>query len=180
VLAKLEVGVKAEVLLDVGRDVGNRFDLGQLEDRLGVVGNGTVAVNGDVDRAHAEEAEGHEAEGEDRRIGPHDLLEAEHAGYIGAGHEGHDQEAHPEGAEVTGHDTGKDRQGRAAFAGRGNDFVNVLRLGAGEDLGELGDQNGGEGTAADDQGQLPPHACVGGELDGFFDAVNAKFLKGIG
>ena len=59
-------GVEAEVALDLFLDAGDVLGLGQLEDRLGVVGHRAVAVDGDVDRAHAQEAEGDQAEGEDR------------------------------------------------------------------------------------------------------------------
>ncbi len=44
-----------------------RFDLAQFINGLGVVGDRAVAVHRDGHRPHAEEAEGHEAEGEDRR-----------------------------------------------------------------------------------------------------------------
>ena len=66
VLAVLEVGLEAEVALDLLLDARNVLGLGQFEDRLGVVGHRAVAVDGDVDRAHAQEAERHQAEGEDR------------------------------------------------------------------------------------------------------------------
>ena len=65
-LAALEVGLEAEVALDLLLDAGDVLGLGQLEDRLGVVGHRAVAIDGDVDRAHAQEAERHQAEGEDR------------------------------------------------------------------------------------------------------------------
>ena len=62
----LEVGLEAEVALDLLLDAGDVLGLGQLEDRLGVVGHRAVAIDGDVDRPHAQEAERHQAEGEDR------------------------------------------------------------------------------------------------------------------
>ncbi len=67
VLGLLEVDVEAEVLLDLRRDVRDGLDDRELVDRLRVVGDGTVRVDRDGDRAHAEEAEGDEAEREDRR-----------------------------------------------------------------------------------------------------------------
>ena len=67
ILGVLEVGVEAEVALDLLLDVRDAFDLAQFIDRLGVVGDRAVAVHGDGHRPHAEEAEGHQAEGEDRR-----------------------------------------------------------------------------------------------------------------
>ena len=66
VLGLLEVGLEAEVLLDLLLDVRERLDVRELVDRLGVVGDRAVGVDRDGDRAHAEEAEGHQAEGEDR------------------------------------------------------------------------------------------------------------------
>ena len=53
--------------LIVGFDVRDLLDERQLEDGLGVVGHRAVGVHGDGDRAHAQEAEGHQAEGEDGR-----------------------------------------------------------------------------------------------------------------
>ena len=66
-LAFSNLRLEAEVLLDVRCDAGQRLDRGELVDRLGVVGDRAVAIDGDGDRSHAEEAEGHQAEGEDRR-----------------------------------------------------------------------------------------------------------------
>ena len=40
---------------------GMLLGLGQLENGLGVVRHGAVAVHGDVDRSHAQEAERHHA-----------------------------------------------------------------------------------------------------------------------
>ena len=74
VLAVLEVRVEAEVALDLFLDAGDLFGLGELEDRLGVVGHRAVAIDGDVDRTHAEEAEGDQAEGKDRGVRSHDSL----------------------------------------------------------------------------------------------------------
>ena len=64
-LGLFELGLEAVLLLDVGFDAGNGFDGGEFVDGLGVVGDRAVAVDGDGDRSHAEEAEGHQAEGED-------------------------------------------------------------------------------------------------------------------
>ena len=67
VLGVLEVGVEAEVGLDLLLHVLDALDLAQFIDGLGVVGDRAVAVHGDGHRPHAEEAEGHQAEREDRR-----------------------------------------------------------------------------------------------------------------
>ena len=56
---------KPKSRLDFLLDAGDVFGLGQLEDRLGIVGHRAVAIDGDVDRAHAQEAERDQAERED-------------------------------------------------------------------------------------------------------------------
>jgi len=66
VLGALEVGREPEVAL-ISRGCRDRLDGRELEDRLRVVRDRAVAVDGDRDRAHAEEAERHEAEREHRR-----------------------------------------------------------------------------------------------------------------
>ncbi len=171
VLALLEVGLEAEVALDLFLDARDLLGLGQLEDRLGVVGHRAVAVDGDVDRPHAQEAERHQAEGEDRADADERLSLRSAAPcitlsrpcrltkYAPAIRPG-DQHALPEGAEVAGDDAGEDRQRRAAFARGGDDLVDVLRVRAGEDLGELGDQHRRQRAATDDRGQLPPQVRI--------------------
>jgi len=57
VLGRLEVHVDAVVALERLLHVRNLLDEGQLEDGLGVVGDGSVGVHGDRHRSHAEEAE---------------------------------------------------------------------------------------------------------------------------
>ena len=159
-LALLEVGVEAEILLDFFLDARDVFGLGQLEDRLGVVGDGAVAIDGDVDRSHAEEAERDQAEGEDRCVmsflRSKDAADPLQADEIGRSHQPGDEHAFPEGAEVARDQAGEDRQRRAAFARGGDDFMHVLGMGAGEDLGEFGNEHRRQRAAADDGGQLPP------------------------
>ena len=70
-LATSQVGLEAEVFLDLVVDVGDLLDGGQLVHGLSVVGHRAVGVHGDGHRAHAQEAEGHQAEGEHGR-GEHD------------------------------------------------------------------------------------------------------------
>ena len=65
ILGALEVHVDVEVLLELLLDVGNLLDQRQLVNRLGVVGDRSVGIDGDRHRAHAEKSEGHQAEGED-------------------------------------------------------------------------------------------------------------------
>ena len=84
---------------------------------------------------------------------------------IGHGHQPRDEHALPESAEVTGHETGQDRQRGAALTAGGDDFSHVLGLGRGEDLGELRDDRGGNRAAADDRGELPPEAAIAQIMD---------------
>ena len=107
-------GVEAEVALDLFLDAGDLLGLGQLEDRLGVVGHRAVAVHGDGDRPHAQEAERHQAEGEDGAVRTHDVNQLggtpaclHGADDVGDGHQAGDEHAHPEGAEVAGDDAGR-------------------------------------------------------------------------
>src|SRR5262249_27061861 len=55
VLGALEVHVEVEVALNLRLDVGDLLDQRQLVDRLRVVGNGAVGVDGDGYWTHAEE-----------------------------------------------------------------------------------------------------------------------------
>jgi hypothetical protein len=57
-------------------------------------------------------------------------------------------QAHPEGGEVAGDEAGEDVQRGAALLGAVGDLLDVAALGAGEDLGELGDERAGDGAAA--------------------------------
>ena len=57
-LATAKLTLKPILLLDLVLDAGDLFDLRQLVDRLRVVGDRAVRVDGNRHRAHAEEAEG--------------------------------------------------------------------------------------------------------------------------
>src|ERR1017187_2476077 len=162
-LGLFEIHSEAEVLLDVLPDIGQGLDHGEFVDGLGVVGDGAIAIDGDGDRSHAEEAEGHQAEGEDR-WGEHDAADEHRAHVIADAHEGQHGEAQPVSAKVAGHKAGEDVERRTAFARAGDDLADVARVGGGEDLDELGDEGAGEGAATDDGGELPPHALVAAEL----------------
>ena len=165
-----EVGLETEVPLDLFLDAGNVLGLGQFEDGLGVVGHGAVAVHGDVDRAHAQEAERHQAEREDRadadqrparhELHAHDVVKPLQADEEGHGHEARDEDALPEGAEVAGHQP--DRIVSEAPPSREAVTISwtCLEWRAGEDLGELGNEHGRQGAATDDRRQLPPE--IGG------------------
>ena len=66
-LPRSKAGSKPKSLLISSLDAGQRLDGRQLVDRLRVVGDRAVGVDGDGHRAHAQEAERHQAEGEHRR-----------------------------------------------------------------------------------------------------------------
>ncbi len=117
-LAAFEIGFKAEVTLDFFLDAGDVLGLGQLEDRLSVVGHRAVAIDGDVDRAHAEESERHQTKCKDGtdaykrlsfdQLDHHQTIQALKAHEEGDGHQARYQDAIPKCAEVARHDTGKD------------------------------------------------------------------------
>ena len=67
VLALVEIGSEAEILLDLTLDSGDLFDGRKLENGLGVVGHRTVGIHRDGHRAHAEKSERHQTEGEHGR-----------------------------------------------------------------------------------------------------------------
>jgi hypothetical protein len=113
---------------------GNLFDGRQLVDRLGVVGDRAVAIDGDRHRAHAEEAEGDQAEGEhgghDAGLGGSGLITATRSPCDTGRRRssGDDDEAHPEGGEVAGDQAGQDVEAGAAFTRRGDDFATWREL----------------------------------------------------
>ena len=162
VLGDVPPGCESVLLLDVLGGIRDLLDGRQLVDALGVVGDRAVGVDG---RAHAKEAEGHQAEGEDS---PLDLAHGSHVAQAGTGagdeegdaHEGDDDDAQPESGEITGNQTGQDVQGGAAFAGARDDLTDVPGVRRGEGLDELWDEGAGQGAAGDDDGQLPPHRPV--------------------
>ena len=139
---------------------GNRLDLRELVDRLRVVGDRAVGVDGDRDRAHAEEAEGDQAEGEDRRRLHHLARGRRFDTRVGDRHQAHDRQPQPVGAEVAGDQTREDVERRAALARRGDHLAHVRRMRRREDLHELGDDGARQRAAGDDRRQLPPEiAC---------------------
>src|SRR5687768_18606922 len=62
-LAAVEIGIESEVPTDLlarPRLAGNRREL---KNRLGVVGNRAIRIDGDRDRPHPQKAEGNQSEG---------------------------------------------------------------------------------------------------------------------
>src|SRR4030042_2744911 len=152
---RFEIGIESEIPLDLLLDPGDVFGLRQLEYGLSVVGDWAVRVDGNGDRAHAEESIGDQTESEDRRI-VDDFSRYKKADEVRAGQKTSNTPPHVEGAEVTGNDAGQYGQGCTALARRGHNLLHVLRFGASKYLGELGDENCRQRTAADDHGKLPP------------------------
>ena len=101
-LGFIEIRNEAEFLLDVFFDAGQRFDGRKLVHRLRVVGYRAVAVHGDRHRSHAEESEGHQAEGEDCRSQHHGRGERR-AHQVADAHQGQHGHAEPISAKVTCH-----------------------------------------------------------------------------
>ena len=128
VLGPAQVGREAEVPLDLLLDAGDGLDHRELVDGLGVVGDRAVGVHRDRDRAHAQEAEGHQAEGEDRGR-HHDRAQAGRRDAVGEAHQQEDRQAQPVGAEVAGDEAGEDAQGGAALLGGLHHLLHVRRLG---------------------------------------------------
>src|ERR1039458_5409531 len=163
ILGILEVRVEAEVGLDLLLHVLDGLDLAQLIDGLGVIGHRSVAVHGDRHRPHAEEAEGHQAEGEDgggefEGVGH----QANHGRALVSGeqvageHQQENHQAHPEGRHIAGHEARQDVQGSPAVLRAVRHFLDVPRVGADEYLGELGNQRPGNRAATDDDREHPP------------------------
>src|ERR1035437_4207296 len=161
-LGLLEVRFETEGLLNVGLDARHGFDGGEFVDALGVVGDGAVAVHRDGDRAHAEEPEGDQTEGED---GGRQHQGAGHHGAheVADAHEKKHGHTEPVGAEVARHEAGEDVERSPALPRAGDDLADVARIGGGEDLDELGNQRAGQGAATDDAGELPPQRTIAAE-----------------
>ena len=140
-LGQGEIRRKAEVTLDLLRRAGQGLDHGKLVNALGVVGHWAIGVHGDRHRAHAEEAECHQSEGEDGR-GLHDVYADAAADEIGDCHQPHDRQAQPIGAEVAGGEAGEDVQRGPAFARRIDDLADVAGMYRGKNLHHFRDDGG--------------------------------------
>src|SRR6266446_3694140 len=125
VLGRLEIHVDAVVALERLRHVRNLLDEGQLEDRLGIIGDGAVGIHRDRHRPHAEEAERDQAEREDRRR-DHQRPQPERADHVRDPHQHDDDHAEPVRAEVPGHESRQDAERGAAFPRRRHHFTDVV------------------------------------------------------
>ena len=65
-------------------------------------------------------------------------------------------QAHPEGGEVAGDETGENVQRSATVLGAVGDFPDVPRIGADEYFGELRNERASDGAATDDHRKHPP------------------------
>ena len=163
-LRLLEVHREPIVTLNLSGRRRHLFDRRQLEHRLRVVRYRTVGVDGDRHGAHAKEPERHEAERKHGRRN-HQRSETHVTDQKRDGHQQHDRDAKPIGAEVTGDEAGQNVQRRAALTRRRNDFAHVTRLGRRKDLYELWNDRAGERAARDDARELPPQRAVAKRRD---------------
>src|SRR5947199_9067292 len=132
-LGTLEVHVDVELTLDLCN--WNLLDQRKLIHGLRVVSHRTIRVDGDSDRAHSEEAEGYKPEREDggceheRNVSSGQVRAQPHgADVIANRHQSHHGHSQPIGGEVSGHQSGKNVERRAALARRGYDLSHVTRI----------------------------------------------------
>jgi hypothetical protein len=162
----LKIHFHAVVLFDDLFGVLAALDHREFVDRLGVVRDRPEAVHGDRDGSHAEEAEGHKAEGEDR-CGKQELFghQGHHRSALGDEirdeHQDKDREPLPKGGEVSCDQAGQDVQRGTALTGGIDDLIAMAGTGAREDLREFGDQCASDGSAADDHGKGQPGSDAG-------------------
>src|SRR5208283_5264862 len=162
ILGALEIHVDVVVLLQFRLDVGNLLDHRKLKHGWRGVGDRTVGIHGDGYRPHAEEAESHQAESENRRR-THHVGEPQVADQVADGHKADDRTAQVVAREIAGHKSGEDAQGCPALLRGDNHFFYVARFRRGEDFDQFGDDRSGQGAAGDDGGKLPPLGRVAAE-----------------
>ena len=167
-----EVNLDTESIFEFTFDTRNLFNRRQFINRLRVVRYRAVAVNRDRHRAHAEEAESHQAERKDRshdaclgRIRVNHQRQIALRNKVGTRHQSDDNNSHPERGEVTRRQTSKNVQACAAFARSRNNFLDVAGIGRGEHLDDFRDDRAGERTERNDQGKLPPEVCIDRSTD---------------
>ena len=157
-----KIHVDVVILLELSFDARNLFNQGKLIDRLRIVGDRTVGVDGNGHRAHAKKAESHQTEGKHGRS-EHLVVEPKSANQKSERHEQHHRQADVVRRKIAGHEAGKNAKRCAALFGRGNYFFHVPRLGGGEYLYEFGNDSARERAARNDRGQLPPLRSVAAE-----------------
>ena len=117
ILGALKVYVHVEVFLEFLPDVGDLLDQRQFIHGLRVVGHRTVGVHRDGHRAHAQEAERHQSEGEDRG-GNHQIVQTHGAEVVADRHQRHHRKPEIVGGEISRHEAGQNAQRRAALVRR--------------------------------------------------------------
>ncbi len=114
-LGRGEIRREAVVALDLLLDPGSLLDHRQLENRLRVVGDRPIGVDGDRHGPHSEKAKRDEAERK-HGSGNHQRIKTCLADPVGNAHQADDAQAKPVGAEISRDQSGKDIERRAAFA----------------------------------------------------------------
>ena len=132
-LARSKLTVDVEIFLDFGFDVGNLLDQRKFVDGLGVVGDGAVGIDGDGDRAHAEESEGDQTERENRRSQHgRGRSQAHGAEVVGDGHQQHHRQAEVVAGEIPATNPERIPSDAPPSSRRDDDFPHMPRFGRGE------------------------------------------------
>ena len=113
-LGALEVDVDVEVFLQFLLDVWKLLNQGKLVDRLRIVGDRAVRIDGDGDRAHTEETKGNKAKRKHRRS-DHQIADSEVADEVADGHQNDHHEAKVIAGEIAGNESGEDAERCAAL-----------------------------------------------------------------
>ena len=151
--------IEAEVTPDFVLNARDLVDGRQFVDALRIVGHWTIRIDSDRHRAHTQEAEGDQPEGEDRRR-QHQGAQSQRADEERPGHQAENRGTEPERREVARHQAGQNIQGRPALLGADDDLPDVAALDGGERLHQFRDQRAGKGAERDDRAQFPPHAVA--------------------
>jgi hypothetical protein len=114
-LCRLEIRVDPVVSFQRLLHVRNLLDERQLEDRLGIVGDGAIGVHRDRYGSHPEKAECRQTECEDRRRG-HERPEPGCADRVRTPHQHDNDHAKPVRAEISGHESRQDAERGPPFA----------------------------------------------------------------
>ena len=157
VLGAFKIHIDVEVFLDLGSNIRHLLDQRKFIDRLRIVGDRTIGIDRDRHRAHAEEAEGNQAEGKHRCCN-HGCRHAQAhlAEEVGDRHQGDHRKTQPIPRKISGDKAGEDSERRATFFCRSHHFVHVAGVYRGEDFDQFRNHRSGQRSAGDDRGQLPP------------------------
>ena len=157
ILGAIEIHVEVEVFLDLRFDVRDLLDQREFINRLRVVGDRTVGIDRDRHRPHAEEAEGHQAESEDRRRQHARRHRQSHrADVVGDGHQDHHGQAEVVAGEVARHKARQNSERRSTFLRRLHHFPHVTRVHRGENFHQFRNDRARQRAAGNDRRQLPP------------------------